>query len=75
MLVGTGVVFWILLGWALREGELDREQAAGYGMTWLIVIAGLWVLKTHLMWIGAASTLLLCVLMLHVLPVHFRPRP
>lgn len=73
MLFGTGIVFWLLLGWALREGELDREQTAGYGMAWLIAVVGPWVLKTNPMWMDAASTLLLCVLMLHVLPVHFKP--
>ena len=60
------LLFWVLLGWSLYDGDLYPKEGAIYAAIWIVLLLGFLVLRVAMLWFIVPTVLLDIILILKI---------
>lgn len=65
-MIVPALLFWILLGWSLYDGDLYPKEGAIFVGIWVVLLLGFLLLKIALLWFVVPTVLLDIILILKI---------
>lgn len=60
------IVFWILLGWGLYDGDLYPREGIVFVTIWIVLLLGFLLFRVALLWFVVPTVLLDVILILKI---------